>query len=130
MVTGGDDLVAVPSAPGQPQRYRPRTEGAFGRIEHHAYASDPTQDTWEVRGIDGRLSFFGGLDAGSELAAIVDPTPGVQRIFGWALTWTEDAFGNQHRVPLRARPGPRRGGRRHTTAGTDLPVADPLRRPR
>jgi RHS repeat-associated protein len=94
--TGQDDLVAVQSAgPATGQRFRPRTEGAFGRIERHPDPADPTKDTWEVHGIDGRRSVFGGLDAGGEPAAITNPATGSPRIFSWALTRIEDPFRNR-----------------------------------
>ncbi len=88
---GAEDLVPVEVS--GTVRYRPRTEGLFARIEHHA-ATQAAQDSWDVRGRDGQVSVYGGLDAGGELAEIVDPAD-ERRRFCWLLTRTSDTFGNR-----------------------------------
>ena len=49
ILSGAEDLVPVAETVGI-TRYRPRTEGLFARIEHHA---TPETDHWEVRSKDG-----------------------------------------------------------------------------
>jgi RHS repeat-associated protein len=90
LLPGFDDLVPVPDGTAGITRYRPRTEGFFGRIEHHTNGAD----VWEVHGIDGRRSVFGGQDADGELASVVDPDSTRSRVFAWRLTTVRDAFGN------------------------------------
>ena len=95
VLSGAEDLVPVPAGGADIQRYRPRTEGLFARIEHRRDAGD----YWRVAGRDGVVSVYGMArpsDAGTgwrDPAAVADPDdPG--RIFAWRLTRTTDPFGN------------------------------------
>src|SRR6266571_4409898 len=84
VLSGAEDLVPVPGAGAGRQRYRPRTEGLFARIEH---VRDATGDYWEVRGKDGTQSRYGtprphDADAGwRDPAVTIAPGPG--QIFAW-----------------------------------------------
>src|SRR5215471_7582835 len=55
LLSGAEDLVPVVETLGV-TRYRPRTEGLFGRIKHHY---DAQTDHWEVRSKDGLVSLYG-----------------------------------------------------------------------
>ncbi|MET8049340.1 SpvB/TcaC N-terminal domain-containing protein [Streptosporangium sp. NPDC005286] len=94
ILSGVEDLVPVERVPGGPDRYRPRTEGLFARIEHHAADGS---DFWEVAGKDGMVSRYGTARPPSappdwrDPAAVMD---GPRRIFAWKLTRTRDPFGN------------------------------------
>ena len=90
LLSGAEDLVAVAQTAGV-TRYRPRTEGLFARIEHHA---DSQTDHWEVRSKDGLVSRYGTPQrAPADPAAIADPENRA-KIFAWKLTETADPFGN------------------------------------
>ncbi|HEX5717699.1 MAG TPA: SpvB/TcaC N-terminal domain-containing protein, partial [Thermoanaerobaculia bacterium] len=90
VLSGGEDLVAVPGGAPGVQRYRPRTEGLFARIEHHR-----ATDHWEVTGKDGLLSRFGTFQSGEVGAAVVADPAAPGRVFAWKLTETVDPFGNR-----------------------------------
>ena len=84
LLSGMEDLVPVSGAyPGR-KRYRPRTEGAFDRIEH---VRDDTGDYWEVRDPSGGLTRYG--------TTIVHP--GYGEPFAWLVTESADAVGNRIR---------------------------------
>src|SRR4051812_9826467 len=53
VLSGAEDLVAVPGGPSGATSYRPRTEGLFAVILHVRGAAG---DYWEVRGKDGLVS--------------------------------------------------------------------------
>ncbi|WP_291409029.1 SpvB/TcaC N-terminal domain-containing protein [Actinophytocola sp.] len=95
VLSGAEDLVPVPGGDVDVQRYRPRTEGLFARIEHRRGAGD----YWSVAGRDGLVSVYGtprppNADAGwRDPAAVTDPTD-PRRVFAWRLTRTTDPFGN------------------------------------
>ena len=92
ILSGAEDLVPVPGGPAGANRYRPRTEGLFARIDHHRDASN---DYWEVRSKEGLMSRYGTPAAmGTDPAAIADPVDRT-KIFAWKLTLTQDPFGNQ-----------------------------------
>jgi RHS repeat-associated protein len=77
VLTGAEDLVPIGG-----NRFRPRTEGLFARIEH---VRDSSGDFWAVRSKEGLVSRYG--------TTVADPDdPG--RIFGWRLTETRDPLGN------------------------------------
>jgi hypothetical protein len=59
----------VPGAAAGAQRYRPRTEGLFARIERHRTAED---DYWRVRTKDGLVSLYGtpGSAGGDDPASL------------------------------------------------------------
>lgn len=91
LLSGAEDLVAMPGATPAVTRYRPRTEGLFAQIAHHRDASG---DCWQVRSKDGLISMYGAPDSQAEPATISDPAqPG--HIFAWKLTSTTDRFGNR-----------------------------------
>src|ERR687888_390118 len=95
ILSGAEDLVPVPGAGAGRQRYRPRTERLFARIEH---VRDASGDYWEVRGKDGTRSRYGTPrphDAGAGWRdSAVTTAPGTGRIFAWKLTETADPCGN------------------------------------
>src|SRR5262245_50746883 len=75
VLSGAEDLVPVPDGGLLPQRYRPRTEGLFARIEH----CKQDGNYWRVTGRDGLVSVYGTprpQDAGIDWrdpAAVTDP---------------------------------------------------------
>ena len=90
LLSGAEDLIPV-SDTGGITRYRPRTEGLFARIEHHA---TPETDHWEVRSKDGLVSVYGTPSAlPDDPAAIANPENRAE-VFSWNLTKTVDPFGN------------------------------------
>src|SRR5215207_4306959 len=96
VLSGAEDLVPVEQSPGK-TRYRPRTEGAFARIEHFI---DGRNDYWVVRSKDGLVSIYGTprpADAAADWrdpAALANPAD-PRQIFAWKLTLTVDPFGNR-----------------------------------
>jgi RHS repeat-associated protein len=97
VLSGAEDLVPVGGAPPGAQRYRPRTEELFARIDRHSAGGE---DRWEVRARDGLVSHYGtrrpadAADGWVDPAAVADPAdPG--RVFEWRLTLTTDSFGNR-----------------------------------
>jgi RHS repeat-associated protein len=102
ILSGAEDLVPVAGAGAGRQRYRPRTEGLFARIEH---VQDATGDYWEVRGKDGTRSRYGtprphDADAGWRDPAVT-VAPGTGQTFAWKLTETADPCGNPVRYTYR-----------------------------
>lgn len=95
ILSGAEDLVPVTGAPENAQRYRPRTEGLFARIDHF-HATEPTKKNyWQVQSKDGLKSIYGlGGVAGNSPAVIADPEY-PSKIFAWKLTETTDTFGNR-----------------------------------
>ncbi len=95
VISGTEDLVPVLGTGAGRQRYRPRTEGLFARIEH---VRDGTGDYREVRGKDGMRTRYGtprphDADAGwRDPAVTIAPGPG--QIFAWRITETADPCGN------------------------------------
>ncbi|MFF5077984.1 SpvB/TcaC N-terminal domain-containing protein [Actinoplanes sp. NPDC000266] len=96
LLSGGEDLVPVDGGAAGRQRYRPRTEGPFARIEHVRGGGN---DYWEVRGTDGSLTWFGtprpdGAPADWRDPA-VDADPGGRgRVFAWQISESRDPLGN------------------------------------
>ena len=117
VLSGAEDLVPVPGATGAGvQRYRPRTETLFARIEHHTAGSDH----WTVWSKDGLRSIYGTprpATAGTgwrDPAVIADPGhPG--RILGWLLTSTSDTFGNTIAYAYAPDPADPAGAQRYLT---------------
>ena len=93
VLSGAEDLVPVGSPSPDVTQYRPRTEGLFARILHHQ-SSGATTDMWEVRSKDGLTSWYGGVAAPGDEAALVR-NEAMGRIFAWRLTSTTDPFGNR-----------------------------------
>jgi len=91
ILSGAEDLVSIEKS-ASATRYRPRTEGLFGRIDHHR---DADNDYWEVRSKDGLVSLYGTpAVAGHDPGAIVNPDKRAQ-VFAWKLARTTDPFGNR-----------------------------------
>ncbi len=98
---GSEDLVPEVGAEGERfedttsapdyriHRYRPRIEGAFGRIERWTHSENRDDVHWRVTSRDNVLSIY-GQDASSRIADPQDPS----RIFSWLLSETRDDRGN------------------------------------
>jgi RHS repeat-associated protein len=101
VLSGAEDLVPVDGAPQNAQRYRPRTEGLFARIDHYHYLDQQKRrvDYWRVASKDGLVSYYGPAPetanqpdaAGSTVRDPDHP----DHIFAWKLTLTVDTFGNR-----------------------------------
>src|SRR4029450_12410289 len=90
ILSGAEDLIPVSETAGITW-YRPRTEGLFARIEHHA---TPETDHWEVRSKDGLVSLYGTpFSLPDDSAAIANPANRAEG-FSWKLSKTVDTFGN------------------------------------
>lgn len=96
VLSGAEELVPVPGGGPGVQRFRPRTEGLFARIERQHAAG---QDYWVVWCKDGTVSRYGSIrppDAGANWTdawTIAQPdTP--RNIYSWLLEETVDATGN------------------------------------
>src|SRR5262245_61065674 len=90
ILSGAEDLIPITETAGG-VRYRPRTEGLFARIEHHA---TPETDHWEVRSKDGMVSVYGTPFALLNDPAVIANPENRAEIFNWKLTRTTDLFGN------------------------------------
>jgi RHS repeat-associated protein len=108
-VLSGDEEL-VPGAEPQPgvQRFRPRVEAAFARIDRVRTAGD---DYWAVATRDGLVSRYGTpLRGGDDPAVVVDPAAPAH-VFEWKLAETTDPFGNRIEYEYgrdRVSEGPRR----------------------
>src|SRR5512136_2059822 len=71
------------------QRYRPRIEGLFARIERWTNPSDPTDTFWRSISKDNITTWYGR----SESSRIVDPDDKT-RIFSWLICESYDDKGN------------------------------------
>jgi RHS repeat-associated protein len=91
VLSGAEDLVPVAQT-GAVQRFRPRTEGVFARVERD---HSPGNDFWRVRSRDGLVSVYGTpATTGQDPAALADPTNSA-RVFQWRLSESADPFGNR-----------------------------------
>lgn len=82
------------------QRYRPRTEGLFARIERWRHAT--TGDThWQATTRDNVLNIYGR----SSEARIADPEDPASHVFSWLLEETRDDRGNVARYTYKAENG-------------------------
>ena len=96
---GADELVPDVGPPPDPvtwggrtykrRRLRPRTEGAYARIEHWTNDADPGDSLWRVVSKDNVSAWY-GLDSQSRIA---DPGD-ARRTFEWLLCETYDDTGN------------------------------------
>jgi RHS repeat-associated protein len=104
ILSGVEDLVPV----GAPQhlngylvqRYRPRIEGLFARIELWRRIDDPGDLHWRSVSRENVLTVYGG-DAGSRIADPRDPA----RIFSWLASETRDDKGNALLYDYKAEDG-------------------------
>ena len=71
------------------QRYRPRVEGLFARIERWANSSDPSDVFWRTITKDNITTWFGQ----SAESRIADPSDAT-RIFSWLISESYDDKGN------------------------------------
>jgi RHS repeat-associated protein len=107
ILSGAEDLVATGGAPPGAQRYLPRTEGLFARIDHLRDGN-----YWRVATKDGLLSVYGTAPGGSGVASLSDPADAA-RVFAWRLSRSTDLFGNI--IEYRYEPDiAREGGRSFT----------------
>lgn len=99
VLSAAEDLVPMAGAGPGRQRYRPRAEGLFARIER---VGAPGLDHWEIRTRDGLLTRYGmprPADAPPDWrdpAACCDPAD-PRRVFAWHVSETVDSFGNRVR---------------------------------
>jgi RHS repeat-associated protein len=110
MLSGTDDLVPaltadgsrhrdVSSVPGyRIERYRPRIEGAFERIERWTRSDGDVH--WRSISRDNVLTLYGS-DASSRIADPTDP----RRIFSWLINETRDDKGNAILYQYKAEDG-------------------------
>lgn len=135
LLSGAEDLVPVPGATVGRQRYRPRTEGLFARIEHdrtpghdhsginhsdnnhsginHSGNNHSGNNHWEVASKDGLVSLYGAPDLKNHPTTLADPAH-PERIFAWKLTRTVDPFGNRIEYLYEQDQGPSTGPRQWT----------------
>jgi Salmonella virulence plasmid 65kDa B protein len=71
------------------QRYRPRIEGLFARIERWTNQSDPADTFWRSFSKDNITTFY-GKSANSRIADPADPV----RVFSWLICQSYDDKGN------------------------------------
>src|SRR5262249_40912076 len=94
LLSGAEDLVAVPGGPPEATRYRPRTEGLSARIDRRR-EQQGKHDYWEVSSRDGLRSVYGTPGAaGDDPAVVADPVDRA-KVFAWQLAETRDPFGNR-----------------------------------
>jgi RHS repeat-associated protein len=96
---GADDLVVVQGPPPPAvtwggrtyarQRLRPRSEGAYARIERWTNVADQADSLWRSVSKDNVTSWY-GLDAAARVA---DPAD-ARRVFEWLLSQVHDDRGN------------------------------------
>ena len=100
ILSGAEDLVPVPrpadatDPPGyRVQRYRPRVEGLFARIERWT-AEDTGETHWRSIGRDNVTTLY-GADNGSRIFDPADPSPDhPTRVFSWLICQRYDDKGN------------------------------------
>lgn len=103
VLSGAEDLVPVPGGAVGRQRYRPRAEGLFARVERHTHDGQDYWEVWSKGGIRSRYGSvrpFGAASTWRDPAAIHDPAD-ARRIQGWLLTATTDLVGNEIRYSYR-----------------------------
>ena len=94
ILSGAEDLVPIPGGDDGVQRYRPRTEGLFARIEHHKPGNG--DDFWKVWSKDGLISFYGAssTEEYTDENSLIRNPESLDNIFAWKLTKTVDPLGN------------------------------------
>lgn len=85
------------------RRYRPRTEGAFARIERWTDQLDPEDVHWRLISSTNETSIFGPDD--SSRITTTDPFTGYKRIFSWLLAEWYDCRGNARLYDFKAEDG-------------------------
>ncbi len=90
ILSGQEDLVPIGQAAPNVTRYRPKTEGAFARIDHDTSAGN---NYWRVQNKDGLVSYYGtpGIIGPATIADPAHPA----HICAWKLSSTADPFGNR-----------------------------------
>ncbi len=88
-VTGGSSDRTVGNRHYRVDRYRPRIEGNFARIERWTRLDDGDVH-WRTTTRENVTSLFGT----DESARIFDEASGRPRVFAWLLVWTIDSSGN------------------------------------
>ncbi|RKG52236.1 hypothetical protein D7X30_34160 [Corallococcus sp. AB011P] len=106
VLSSAEDLVPIHSPPIPPrdgchiQRYRPRVEGPFARIER--WTNETTGDVhWRILTRDNVQSIY-GRSAGARIA---DPASPDARVFSWLLEETRDDRGNVARYTYKPEDG-------------------------
>ena len=74
------------------QRFRPRVQGAFARVERWRRDDDGTVH-WRTRDADNVLRMYGHDPAGERNSRVVDPDD-ASRVFEWLLEEERDEVGN------------------------------------
>ncbi|MEU0094818.1 SpvB/TcaC N-terminal domain-containing protein [Kribbella sp. NPDC006257] len=101
-LTGFEDLVPTPTVRNEGdfvvRRYRPRTEGAFARIECWRHVSGDLH--WQVTTRDNVTSIY-GRDPAARITDPADP----RRVYRWLLEQTADDRGNLVRYEYKAEDG-------------------------
>jgi RHS repeat-associated protein len=93
----GAELVPVPGAGPEAQRFRPRAEGLFARIDHVRGEAGDVWDVWSGDGLRSRYGTARPTGAGADWtdpAIVADPSAS-RRIAGWLLTETRDSCDNR-----------------------------------
>lgn len=108
VLSGTEDLVETArDAQAGTTHYRPRTEGLFARITHHA-SSDGGH--WIVQTKDGLSSVYGSPrqapTAATDPRAVIADPENASHIFAWRLTETSDPLGNRIVYDYRRDNGP------------------------
>jgi Salmonella virulence plasmid 65kDa B protein len=106
VLAGVEELVRVAAGYPGTARYRPRTEGLFGWIEHIRSADE---NYWLVSSTDGIRTWYGTPRPTSTLPGWTDPAVtrnhviAAQPVVEWLATRTIDPFGNEIRYSYNAR---------------------------
>lgn len=95
----GAELEVIESGEYRVRRYRPRTEGAFARIERWTHKGSGDSH-WRVTTRDNVLNVYGR----SHQARVADPER-PERVFSWLLEETRDDKGNVARYTYKAEDG-------------------------
>ncbi|MCG7893952.1 MAG: FG-GAP-like repeat-containing protein [Candidatus Thiodiazotropha taylori] len=82
------------------QRYRPRVEGLFARIERWTRIGSQSDIHWRTISMDNILTIY-GLDGNSRIADPLDPS----RIFSWLICETRDDKGDAVLYRYKAEDG-------------------------
>lgn len=94
ILSGAEDLVPLQTPPVERngylvQRFRPRCEAAFSRIEQWSHLTDPAETFWRTISSDNITTVYGDSYS-SRVRDPVDPT----RIHSWLISVSHDSLGN------------------------------------